>query len=386
MAPGIAMELLQSSAKPIRVLDPMMGSGTVIAMARANGHRAFGIDIDPLAVLISQTWTSSCDIQTVQSTARDILKRAQIYAQSLAAKDAYPPGADKETKQFIRYWFDLEARRELTSLAYQISKVQDEAIRTPLWCGFSRLIITKKSGASLAMDLSHSRPHKVFSKAPNKPFSKFLASIEKVTSSCIDKRARLKGPAASVTLGDARKLKLSNNSIDLVLTSPPYLNAIDYIRCSKFSLVWMGHTIKDLRDLRSNSIGAEVGKNFEEDPDIQQIIEKLKLKPALNKRGQSILARFIDDLRQSINEVGRVLVPNGKAIYVMGENTIRGTYIENAKITSILAKNAGLKLIERKTRSLPQNRRYLPAPSKEMEGSSLNGRMRKEVVLAFIKI
>jgi hypothetical protein len=235
------------------------------------------------------------------------------------------------------------------------------------------------------MDLSHSRPHKVFKTAPNTPFSNFLASVKKVTSGCIDSGNRSKGPAASVKLGDARKLNVSDNSIDLVLTSPPYLNAIDYIRCSKFSLVWMGHTIGQLRNLRSNSIGSEVGKSLEDDEQIRHIVRGLKLKPALNKRNESILAKFIYDLRQSINEVSRVLAPNGKAIYVMGENTIRGTYIQNAKITSILAQNAGLKLVEQRTRSLPQNRRYLPAPSSKIDGSSLNGRMRKEVVLAFEK-
>jgi len=43
----------------------------------------------------------------------------------------------------------------------------------------------------------------------------------------------------------------------VVLTSPPYLNAIDYMRCSKFSLVWMGHTIRELRNIRADSVGTE---------------------------------------------------------------------------------------------------------------------------------
>jgi hypothetical protein len=46
------------------------------------------------------------------------------------------------------------------------ARVHDEATRDVLWCGFSRLIITKSAGASLAMDLSHSRPHKEFTRAP----------------------------------------------------------------------------------------------------------------------------------------------------------------------------------------------------------------------------
>jgi tRNA G10 N-methylase Trm11 len=46
MAPGIALSALSSAEKPLRVLDPMMGSGTVLAMARAHGHYATGVDVD----------------------------------------------------------------------------------------------------------------------------------------------------------------------------------------------------------------------------------------------------------------------------------------------------------------------------------------------------
>jgi hypothetical protein len=48
MAPGIALEALGESKAPLRVLDPMVGSGTVLAVARARGHHAFGVDLDPL--------------------------------------------------------------------------------------------------------------------------------------------------------------------------------------------------------------------------------------------------------------------------------------------------------------------------------------------------
>jgi tRNA G10 N-methylase Trm11 len=59
MAPGIALDILAAESEPIRVLDPMMGSGTVLAVARARGHAAIGIDIDPLDVLLARVWTTS---------------------------------------------------------------------------------------------------------------------------------------------------------------------------------------------------------------------------------------------------------------------------------------------------------------------------------------
>jgi hypothetical protein len=171
----------------------------------------------------------------------------------------------------------------------------------------------------------------------------------------------------------------------LVVTSPPYLNAIDYIRCSKFSLVWMGYRIPDLRELRSGSVGAEAAKpDSTNEAEIRVIVTNLKLKPRLGKRDESILMRYAEDMQEAIREVARVLAPGGKAVYVVGENTIRGTYIKNSQLICTLAKLSGLRLKARRTRSLPASRRYLPPPSSSI-ASSMNSRIRREVVLAFIK-
>ena len=173
----------------------------------------------------------------------------------------------------MAYWFDGYARRQLASLSIAIARVRDETTRNVLLCALSRLIITKSSGASLAMDLSHSRPHKKFRRAPVKPFRKFLEAVDHVAENCVDKKGGDRGPAPRVHLGDARNLPVRDASIDLVVTSPPYLNAIDYIRCSKFSLVWMGYRIPDLRKLRGESVGTEsVGSDSKNDPEIQGIV------------------------------------------------------------------------------------------------------------------
>ena len=54
MAPEVALNAVTGSGETLRVLDPMVGSGTVLAVAQASGHHSIGIDIDPLAVLISR--------------------------------------------------------------------------------------------------------------------------------------------------------------------------------------------------------------------------------------------------------------------------------------------------------------------------------------------
>src|SRR5207249_2856144 len=152
----------------------------------------------------------------LKSHARIVLKRAKDIFYELPASEAYPAGADEKTKSFVRYWFDAYSRRQLASLARAIARVSDTKKRDALWCGFSRLIITKQSGASLAMDLSHSRPHRTFRTAPAKPFRHFLSAMDRVTDNCIAANASNSGPPTRVRRGDARKLPLRSNSFDLV--------------------------------------------------------------------------------------------------------------------------------------------------------------------------
>lgn len=386
MAPGIALDAIGESQVPLRVLDPMAGSGTVLAVARAKGHRAIGIDIDPLAVLLAGVWTRTIDPDEVNDKAEQVLDRAKIEFGPLTSGNAYPIGSDKETRKFIRYWFDDYARRQLTALSKTIRRVRDDAMRDALWCGFSRLIITKSAGASRAMDLAHSRPHRVFEHAPVKPFNRFLSAVEKVVANCPHTRSGIVGPVAVVKHGDARNLPVTSSSIDLVLTSPPYLNAIDYMRCSKFSLVWMGHTIEQLRQIRSESLGTEASSPQALDAEwVKALIKQLGLKPALSARDEAVLSQYVFDMGRAFQEVTRVLRTGGRAVYVVGDSTVRGTFIRNSSIVAAVAEEHGLCLKSRHARALPANRRYLPPPKRGTSAEPLDGRMRREVVLVFDK-
>ena len=383
MAPDLALGVMAGRREALRILDPMAGSGTVLAVARANGHLAIGVDMDPLAVLISRVWTTAIDPSVLRQNAAEVLAVARKTFKSLRVREAYPSNANDETRQFVRFWFDTKARRQLASLAAAIESVNNKEIRDALWCAFSRLIISKRSGASLAADLSHSRPHKVFRRAPVEPFSKFLFSVERIVSGCLDSSRSNTGSAVRVHEGDARNLPLDDNSIDLVLTSPPYLNAIDYLRCSKFSLVWMGYTIGEIRSIRSAVVGTTVGK-YGDDNHVRSIISKLNLMPSLQAKQEAMLARYIHDMRQIMCETARVLKDGGQAVYVVGENTIGGTFIRNSLIVRELADDAGLRCTGSRSRELPANRRYLPPPS--ARATALDARMRREVILTLKKV
>jgi hypothetical protein len=255
-----------------------------------------------------------------------------------------------------------------------------------LWCAFSRLIIAKEKGASLAKDLAHSRPHKSFDKAPVQPFGAFLGTVEKVLKNCLTSADRNRGPKAKLGWGDARSTKLPKESVDLILTSPPYLNAIDYLRCSKFSSVWMGHNRDELRRIRSESVGAEVGVYRPDQGGFaEQLIKDLRLSSRLSSRHKAVLLRFVEDMRSTLREARRVLVRGGRAVIVVGENAVRGVYIRNAKIITAIAEDVGLVLEDQCSRTLPPNRRYLPPPRNNKSGKGIARRMRREVILSFRK-
>jgi hypothetical protein len=365
----------------------MAGSGTVLAVAHAKGHYALGVDIDPLAVLLAGVWTRTVDAERVNDKALEVLDRAKSLFNRIPSRQAYPIKSDEETRKFIRYWFDDYARRQLAALSITISRIRDEVTRNVLWCGFSRLIITKSAGASLAMDLSHSRPHREFSRAPIKPFNRFLLSVETVVSNCPQPELGKEAPLTDVKQGDARKLDIADQSIDLVLTSPPYLNAIDYMRCSKFSLVWMGYNINQLRQIRTESIGTETSSNQAREAKwVMDLIEQLGLKPTLSKHDHALLAQYVWDMGQALSEVSRVLRIGGQAVYVVGDSTVRGTFIRNSSIVAAVAENHGLSLQSKQSRNLPANRRYLPPPTTPSPTTLLNKRMRREVVLVFNKV
>jgi len=386
MAPGIALEALGEGDKSLRVLDPMVGSGTVLAVASAKEHQAIGVDIDPLAVLLARVWTRPIGASRVRDRAVEVLSHAKSEFRLITSGQAYPHKSDDETQRFIRYWFDPYARRQLAALSSAIGQVRSVADREALWCAFSRLIITKQAGASLAMDLSHSRPHRRFTSAPIKPFNHFLSAVEAVVSNCPQSGSGMHEYAATVEHGDARHLSIEDESIDLVLTSPPYLNAIDYMRCSKFSLVWMGYNIDKLRQIRGDSVGAEASlKEASESEWVTLLIKQLKLTPKLSCRNHNLLARYVWDMECALSETSRVLRRGGRAVYVVGDSTIRSTFIRNSTIIRAVAQRHGLCHVSSHRRNLPSNRRYLPPPKAGRPRAMMDTRMRREVVIAFAK-
>ena len=386
MAPSIVWDCLPPTDKPLKILDPMSGSGTTLVCARKKGHHAIGFDTDPLALLIAKVWCSDVDLYPLKQRDIIVLDRAKQMVKQIDYDNAYPNGADDETRQFIDFWFDNENRRQLSALSRCIARVSSESERILLWCAFSRLIITKSVGVSLAKDVSHSRPHKTYEIAPVLPFEKYLKAVEyiiKISPFHINENKK-KYPRVNIQMGDARRLPIRSKSIDMVITSPPYLNAIDYLRGHKLSLVWMGHCIAEIRHLRSENIGSETSNYLQIDLEISNARKMMGECSNLDNRRNRMLSRYTHDMNEVLGECARVLKKNGRAIFVVGDSTLQGTFIKNSAGITKLAENQGLVLISRKVRPIEKNRRYLPPPNSQQSGRKLQRRMREEIILEFV--
>ena len=387
MAPELIWdELPENSSRRLRVLDPMAGSGTTLVVARMRGHDVVGYDRDPLAVLIARAWLTNIDEKETRAKASELLRRARTRSRGLKLSDAYPRFPDAETKEFVRYWFDNVNRVQLTALSESISRLHDPSLRNVMWCAFSRLIITKRVGVSLASDVSHSRPHRTYKKAPINAFDHFERAVKHTIRTAPFKSKGRKDARAMVNFSDARKLPTKSNSVDMVITSPPYLNAIDYIRGHKFSLIWMGHSIKELRDIRATNVGTEAaGRRVAEDSVTDRIMKLMCRVDELSASDAGMMRRYVHDMKAVLSETKRVLRPGGRAVYVVGNCNIRQTFVQNSKCIEGLAAELGMIVSKKRSRPLPENRRYLPPPQSSAAGAALKKRMRQEVILTLLK-
>jgi len=380
MAPEIAFEALKGLRKGSTILDPMAGSGTVLKTISEKGFNGLGYDIDPLAVLMTKAWTSNIEAEKFIKGSQRIVQEAH----ELNSRDIYLPWIDDdpETKAFIHFWFGRKQVKSLRKLSFLLSNTKGSYSDLNK-IALSRIIITKSNGASLAADISHSRPHKVRDASDYDVLSNYERSCERLAKFF---HSQKKSDVVKVYQGDARKLKkIDDQSVDAIITSPPYLNALDYMRGHKLSLVWLGHSIPDLSHIRSVNVGAEKAPAKSYDKNLlSEITDGLKCIKQLHPRKVKMIQRYALDMHKVLGECQRVLEKKGRATFVVGNSCINGVFVQNSKIISRVAEIHGLKLKERKWRKIPENKRYLPPPN-EGEKSSLGKRMRTEVIMTFIK-
>ena len=403
------------------VLDPMMGSGTTLVEALLAKRQPIGFDTDPLAVRITKVKTTPLDKRKVLEAGNAILSKAHLLSHDKRRllREEYHQDWDVSTSKFVEYWFDKETQSDLCVLMREIRRMSGEsdcqlssaeALVAFFEIVFSAIIITKSGGVSLALDLAHTRPHRAkviynmkgdllwgkeqlhqqrsrlqfISKKLRSVFDEFSDRFHRNVANLPPSEPDYLRPV--IEYGDAQRLPLSDDCIDLIVTSPPYAsNAIDYMRAHKFSLVWMGFSVNDLGKRRSQTIGGEstAGVVFDDLPsDTLKVVEEVAKCDA--KKGK-VLHRYYSEMTRVLREMHRVLKPGKAAIVVVGSSIMRGRDTETGHCLADIGRAIGFDVPAIGIRNLDRNRRMLPAGATLNQSSQIQQRMHQEYVIGYIK-
>ncbi len=365
------------------VLDPMAGSGTTLLEAYLSGRRAIGVDIDPLAVEIARAKTTPLKTRAAD-LGEDVVLRARALEGSAVVERQFRERFDERTRRFVDYWFLPGTQRQLMALVCAIERVPARsAERRFLEVAFSSTIVTKSGGVSLARDLAHTRPHRDASKQPKNAIDQFAERLRK-----LDRSLRALpdlGPPPEVRLGDARRLDMADDSVHLLVTSPPYANAIDYMRAHKFSLVWLGRSVGELSSLRARYVGAERAESAGLPSMPGLVVETVGRVGARDSRKAGVLAKYFCDMSQCLCEMRRVLAPGRAAVLVVGSSTVRGVDVQTPACLARIAEAVGFELVGVARRRLDRDRRMMPAKAGDGARSGIERRMHGEEVIVLRK-
>ncbi len=402
--PHLFIETLSAPGETI--LDPMLGSGTTLVEAQRLGRRAIGCDIDPLARMISAAKLAPVNPMNALITGRDILEEARrIYRLHLEELETDRLSRfDPKTLSFVDYWFPMQQQLELLSLLKCIETLAEYSMRQFFQVVFSSTIIAKSGGVSLARDLAHTRPHRVMDKNPNSAFVEFEKRLKNNLRSYAEDHHGINGSKnraenqgthedriafsdrPEVLEAAADNTGLPSESVDLIVTSPPYANnAIDYMRAHKFSLVWLGWKIDDLTNIRKQYLGHDAlgEKPYASLP--EQCESTLAALAQVDMRKSAVLRRYFGEMRAVIQEMRRVLKQEKIAVIVVGTSILRGMDVETHKGLAAIGENVGFNLGGIGIRHLDRDKRMMPARWGKTRQSQIEERMHEEYVIGLLK-
>jgi len=329
--PDTARRLIEGLSRPgERVLDPFCGSGTVLVEARLAGRAALGVDVNPLAVELSELkangpgapWTARLvPVATRVAEHADDRRRARA-------------GATRRYEDIDVALFAPHVLLELDGLKDGIARVENEALARALLLVLSA-VLTKVSVR--AGDTGRAEGEKRVSAGYTTRF--FLRKAQDLARRLEAAKARLppRAPLAKVIHGDARNLDaVGDGKVDLVVTSPPYAGVYDYVVHHRDRLRWL-----ELPEER---------------------FEEHEIGARRHARGVSFghaLARFRSELGAALEELGRVLSPRGAAVLVIADSVLAMRAVYADELVRGLAPSAGLALVA----AASQKRPHLHAPT-----------------------
>lgn len=315
--PDIPRRLIEEfrPARGCKIYDPFCGSGTALVEAQTAGLHSLGVDLNPIAVLISRVTTGYCpvDLEAVLE---------QVVGQARDARNPAVPDIPR-----LDHWFMPHVQSALAALVAAISAAPDHA-RDILRLGLSAIVVRVSNQES---DTRYAAVKKDVSS--NDVFSFYHRSVQKIIAR-VSSKDRAETPALVM---EANALNVTRdevgNDIGLVVTSPPYPNAYEYWLYHKYRMYWLGH---DPQAVKDSEIGARA--HFF----------------GGNRHNAQTFHTQMDVLLRNIRGMTR---PSAHVCFVVGRSRIHGVEIDNAETLALIGPSHGFREVARVQRTISRTRK-----------------------------
>lgn len=308
--PALALDCLGASGP---VLDPFCGSGTTLVEAVRRGQRALGVDLNPIACLISRVKTTRWqehDEGLLRCHARGLVTQAATGDPSVLAElHLQIPRLD--------HWFEGWAQRLLAGAVTYV----DQLDRSDPWRDRVALAVSASTVRISNQDSDTRYAAVEKSTGPELALRILEDALRRIADWLRANAAEIETGAARVVEADARRIPLPDGSAAVAVFSPPYPNAYEYWLYHKYRMYWLGF---DPIQVRGSEIGA---------------------RPHYSGSGTRTANDFCNEMTEVFSEVHRLLLPGGAAVVVVGDSIIRGESIDNSEILTGAADTAGFDLL-----------------------------------------
>jgi len=353
------------------VCDPFGGCGTTLVEAKLLGHKSIGFDINPVAKLITQTKTTAIKPRTLANNRNKFL---EYYENA--------PSTSRVHHQRISYWFDEATIQELDKIYFAIKKIKNHNVRRFFLCSFSHNL--KNCSRWLMKSIKPTIDKEKILPDPKETFLRHLDSMIKKNEQFYSALARsgfINTSAKMYRRDSTKKLPIEPETIDLIVTSPPYVTSYEYADLHQLSLLWFGddprhfkkwhHFSNEFIDFRRNFIGTS--SKEEKSGDFNSAIAKQIVGDlAQIERPLAIdVANYFLDMKKVFSEMYRILKTGGKACVIIGNTSLRGVEILNAQVAAEQMKATGFQKPIFIKREIPNK---MITPWRDLESGKFTGK------------
>lgn len=359
--------------KEANINDPFMGCGTTIVTAVSKGFKASGTDINKVAYLITKVKSTPINPEYLNRKIKQFLLELKFLdgSQKSLFKEGIIPLIPQKHIDRINYWFTEKNKNELGMILRVIYNEEDETIRDFLLVAFSHIL--KNSSIWLQ---GSTKPTRDLNKKPIKPYDALRKHLKKMQSgndvfyNIVPAKVRENlNEYLNINIDDAKKQPITDSSVDLIVSSSPYVTSYEYADLHQLSTIWL-ELADDLAEYKKGFIGTSYKKY--ETIELKSKIAKnivLEMSEKSKKMAKEIEAFFID-MQEVFDESFRILKHGGRCCYVIGDTKLKGVDILNAEVFAESLQYSGFKFDKIIKREIPL--KILPQKRDEKTGRFAN--------------